>query len=213
MKPLPYLFELQTKLFSITRFGSRDESIGEDIAFYSYDEFGQYLANQFKVNTDTLPAFRFSNILPLEIVQAPLIVNIDTEGYKNILEDIIDVGLNYEYTYYIYSTVNHTLDNPKLILLLPFDKDITRVNYDIVVGNLIELLDFRLIDNDTLPSKIGVEDSLGINKDSLGYNKLIQAPFTPNDNYKPLIISEIREKVLSLNYFLTPISDGLKKVN
>ncbi len=207
------MYELQPLLFSITSFNSKKELIGEDIAFYSYKEFGQYLAGQFKVNTESVAVFRFSNILALEIVQAPLIANITNDGYKNILEDIMDIQLNYEYTYYIYSTVYHTLDNPKLILLLPFDRDITRAKYDIVVGNLIKFLDFRLVDKDTSTSKIGAEDQLGINKDSLGYNKLIQAPFTLGTNYKPLIINRIGEKVLSIDNFLTPIWDGLKKVH
>ncbi len=208
------MYKLQPKLFSITRFIARNELRGEDIDFYSYREFGQYLANQFECNKNIPSYLRFCNMIPLEIVQAPRIGGVTTDGYIDILKDILDVHLNYEYTYFVYSSVNHDLANPHLILLLPFDRDIKQEEYNIVFNNLIKFLDLRLVNIFSLPSIIGVEDQLGVNNDCCDYKHFILAPITPSFvEYKPIIISEVRGKVLSVDNFLTPITDGLKRVN
>lgn len=148
------------------------------------------------------------NVIALDIDEIP-IPHLRGNNIENIIQGYFEGNDYFIFDYFAYSTASHTLEKPKMRILIPTDRLVAPEEYPIVIKNLVKKLGLKFITKDTIIT----DSTLGVDKGSCEYTKLMYAPCIPYTEYHPVFIQKIKGRLLCVNDFLTPIDDGFKKVN
>ncbi len=148
------------------------------------------------------------NVIALDIDEV-LMPHLRGNNIDTIVQRHFEENDDFIFDYFAYSTASHTLEKPKMRILIPTDRLVVPEEYPIVVKNLVKKLGLHFISNDTVITN----DTLGVDKGSCEYTKLMYAPCIPYTEYQAVFIQKIKGRLLCVNDFLTPIDDGFKKVN